>query len=142
MGSISPRLAYTLLVTVGFVSVSIPSIHFRALAPYVGPSVTAISLVDAVFLGLLALGLEYGGPYPQNPLQALQRNLLAALAIVFIGLFPQTHELLFVQLLYPLKINPQFSTSIYLVLVLSPMIYLLGRAVPILISYMRQNEVD
>lgn len=124
----------------GFVSIAIEILIIRQLLPFAGGSVIVTSLIIGFFLLFLALGYHRGGRIVEHLPRVLRFNFLLASLWLGLGLsyffillfFLSTQEWLGDHLIYPLMI--------YLLLVVSPLIYILGQTIPIIMQLVRQNK--
>lgn len=132
-------LAFVILIE-GYVSISIEILTIRQLLPVVGGSVVVTSLIIGIFLLFLALGYQAGGRNYKNPRQRLSNNFLIAaiclgvgLSYIFISLFfyrfVQTHHVL-------------YALSLFLLLVIAPLIFVLGQTVPITMNMVKDENLS
>lgn len=123
-------LLITLVLIEGFVTVSVEVLTIRQLIPFVGNNVVVTSLIIGFFLLFLALGYQRGGYQLGDSQAILRRNFLLAAALLGIGLCYPVIQFLF-SFLTRLGFNELWVLAIYLLLITSPLVYLLGQTVPI-----------
>lgn len=135
--------AFLLLIIIieGFVSVAAEILVIRQLIPEVGSSVVVTSLIIGVFLLFLALGYWRGGVYQKDFYDILKRNFIIAASIfgvglsyLFIAIFFQTFSLF-------LKIPAIIILVLYLLLIISPLVYLFGQTIPITMNLVKQEKL-
>ncbi|MDQ2696694.1 MAG: fused MFS/spermidine synthase [Pseudomonadota bacterium] len=112
-----------------FVTVSVEVLTLRQLMPFVGNSVVVTSLIIGIFLLFLALGYQRGGSRSGDFHRILCRNFLLAAVWTGIGLCYPFIQGLF-RFLAGLGITGLPALTIYLLLVTSPLVWLLGQTVP------------
>jgi spermidine synthase len=116
----------------GFVSISIEILTIRQLIPEVGTSIIATSLIIGIFLLFLAIGYWKGGLYKENFTSILRRNFIIAAGLMGVGIsYPFITGFFIVIEHYTPISNMLFSLIVYLLLVISPIIYLIGQTVPL-----------
>jgi len=133
----------------GFVTISVEILAIRQLIPVVGNNVIVTSLIIGVFLLFLSLGYRAGGRHngaesitadlkiesqraPSAHLFALlQRNFLIAAIGIGFGLSLVFVEIFFYLVNTKLHFHLLFTLTIYLFLVIAPIVYFLGQTVPI-----------
>lgn len=125
----------------GFVSVSLQMLMMRQLVPFVGSSVVVSSLVVSVFLAALSIGYAFGGRTKKAHIKKLRKNLLIASALISVGLSYTFMGNWFVVSNYLLN-SPILEIFIYLLLFLSPIVFLLGQTVPLLTNFYKANNVS
>ena len=132
-------LIYTIILLEGFVTVSVQILTIRQLIPFVGNSVTVTSLIIGIFLLCLAKGYLQGGRVSKDHTETLVRNFLFAGIILVLGFsYPFLYNF-FGFFSYTLKIHLLWCLTIYLLLVIAPLVYLLGQTVPITMHLYRDN---
>lgn len=135
----SPWLAALILFVEGYISIGIEMLTLRQLLPFTGSSIIVTSLVIGIFLLFLAIGYQKGGKQSGNLSKQLSINFLFAAAWLGIGLsyifmlfyFDYANALSHYQAFLPL--------TLYLFLILAPLIYLLGQTVPITMNLFHQK---
>ncbi len=128
-------LLFVLVFVEGFVSLGAEVLALRRLVPHVGSAITVTAPTIAFFLLALALGYQAGGRVAAGYLARVQRNFLAAAALIAVGLAGPVVELLFAQL------RPAPVAWFVLVGgVLGPVAWLLGQTVPILTNLLRHER--
>lgn len=138
---LSKEQTIAILFLEGFVSVSLQMLMMRQLVPFVGSSVVVSSLVVSVFLAALSLGYAFGGRTKKNHIKKLRRNLLISSILISVGLSYTFMGNWFVISNYLLN-SPLFEVFIYLMLFLSPIVFLLGQTVPLLTNFYKANNVS
>jgi spermidine synthase len=140
-----PLFSYLLLLAIilleGFVTISVEILTIRQLMPSVGNSVLVTSLIIGVFLLFLAYGYRRGGDYTSGYRQKLQTNFTIAAILTGIGLSYTFITLFFTTIQYFFKLHTLITLTIYLLLVVAPIVYLLGQTVPITVNLFKyENE--
>lgn len=130
----------TIILIEGFASIAIEILTIRQLLPVVGSSVIVTSLIIGVFLLFLAIGYERGGKTTDNLYHVLRRNFFIAAIWVGIGLSYLFIKLFF-NFVYHINTHTILPLLIYLLLILSPAIFLLGQTLPITMNIVRQNQL-
>lgn len=121
----------------GFVSISIEIFTMRQLIPIVGTSIIVTSLVIGIFLLFLAIGYWRGGLHQENFTSVLRRNFIIAAGLMGIGIsYPFiTYFFILTERYFPIN-NPLLTLSIYLVLIIAPIVYLIGQTIPLTMNLM------
>lgn len=128
------RLLLIILIE-GFVTISAEILSLRELIPFTGNDVIVTSLIIGVFLLFLAAGYQRGGFYQRNYTAVLKRNfLLAAFIFSFCFSFPFLYYF-FTILQTIVQLNLYIVLTIYLLLVMAPLVYILGQTVPITTNF-------
>lgn len=115
----------------GFVTISVEMLSIRQLIPVVGNSVIITSLIIGVFLLFLAFGYHRGGYYRDNFRKILKRNFTIAAVLLGFGL-----SYLFIHFFFSFSFqlsssHPLIVLTVYLLLIIAPLVYILGQTVPI-----------
>jgi spermidine synthase len=121
----------------GFVTISVEMLTIRQLIAVVGNSVIITSLIIGIFLLFLALGYLRGGLYRENYSPVLINNFTYSSLLLGVGLsylFIQTFFLVFFQ---HISNNALVVLVIYLLVIVSPLVYILGQTVPITTNLFR-----
>lgn len=126
--------ANTLLLLEGFVSVSLQMIALRQIVPFVGSSVPVTSIVITGFLVALALGYRAGGRHSGGLIIRLERNLLIVAGLIGLALSYVVAGLLF-ETAFHLVRYPLIAVTLYVVLLLMPVVYLLSETVVLLVHF-------
>jgi len=138
---LSKNRTILILFLEGFVSVSLQMVMMRQLVPFVGSSVIVSSLVVGIFLASLSLGYVYGGRVKTDHVKILSRNLIISAGIISLGA-----SYLFMNFWFSFSNsiinNPILEISLYLLLFLAPIVFLLGQTVPILTNFYKSNNVS
>ncbi len=136
----TPQLIFAILLLEGFSTISIEILSIRQLLPFVGNSVIITSLIIGVFLLFLSLGYWQGGNIKDKFKAQLSRNFSYAALITGVGL-----SFLFIVSYFTL--SQLFFTnhillrlSIYLLLVLAPLVYFLGQTIPLTTNLFKQSK--
>ncbi len=124
----------------GFSSIAIEILTIRQLIPVAGGSVVVTSLIIGVFLLFLALGYERGGRIKEHLPQALMRNFFIVGVIAGVGLSYTFIECFFQIIQLKLQSSLLLPLTLYLFLVLAPMVYLLGQTLPITMNIAKEVE--
>lgn len=125
----------------GFVSVSLQMIMMRQLVPFFGSSVIVSSLVIGVFLASLALGYAVGGRVKENFVDKLKSNLLISAGILSFCLsYPLLDYIFFIS--NQLIGNKLIEVSLYLIIFLAPIVFLLGQTVPLLTNFYKSSRAS
>ena len=131
------REAGIFLFLEGFASVAIQFLILRQVTPFVGSSVIIVSIVISFFLASLAVGYHRGGLVTEEHTKRLSRNLFAAATIL--GIFG---SYLFVAGIYRTfnHSDALLVLVIYLLFVMSPVVYLVAQTIPILVNSMKAES--
>lgn len=133
-------LIYLIVLLEGFITISLEILTLRQLMPVVGNSIVITSLIIGVFLLFLAYGYRRGGQHETNHINILKKNFILATIGFGIGLstiFIETFFYLFHFLLPQSTLIPLIS---YLLLIVSPIVYVLGQTVPITLNLWRSQQ--
>lgn len=133
-------LLIILILIEGFVSVSVQVLTMRQLTPFVGNNVIVTSLIIGFFLLFLALGYQQGGQQAGDFRVILRRNFTLAAALLGIGLCYPAIQVLF-SALVQLGMTDLPALTVYLLLITSPLVYLLGQTVPIAANLFPGDQV-
>lgn len=125
----------------GFVSVSLQMIMMRQLVPFVGSSVIVSSLVIGFFLASLSLGYAVGGRKKDGHINKLVHNIFISAIILSAGLSYTVMDNIFI-ILNKYIDNSLIEVSLYLLVFLSPIVFLLGQTVPLLTNFYKSNSVS
>lgn len=138
---LSKNRTILILFLEGFVSVSLQMVMMRQLVPFVGSSVIVSSLVVGIFLASLSFGYVYGGRVKTDHIKILSRNLIISAGIISLGA-----SYLFMNFWFSFSNsiinNPILEISLYLLLFLAPIVFLLGQTVPILTNFYKSKNVS
>jgi len=134
---LNKKSAIVFLFFEGFAAIAIQFIILRQITPFVGSSVVVTSFVISIFLGALAVGYKKGGEVNSNYLEVLSKNLLKA--AILLGLLG-SYLFLTVLYMYTTSINPFFVLIVYLLLVMSPIVYYVAQTIPILVNSMDDKK--
>jgi spermidine synthase len=140
-----PSFSYFLLLVIilleGFVTISVEILTIRQLMPVVGNSVLVTSLIIGVFLLFLAYGYRRGGDYNSGYREKLQTNFTIAAILTGLGLSYTFITFFFSAAQYFLKAHTLLALTLYLLIVVAPIVYLLGQTVPITVNLFKyENE--
>ncbi|MCX7115582.1 MAG: fused MFS/spermidine synthase [Gammaproteobacteria bacterium] len=125
------HMLFTILFLEGFITISVEILTIRQLIPFFGSSVVITSVIIGVFLLFLALGYWRGGVSRAPVFQQLRHNFTYALIWIGCGLnYPLIATFFYVSTLY-LKTHFLLSLSLYLLIVLAPIVYWLGQTIPL-----------
>lgn len=131
---------FSILLLEGFVTISLEILVIRQLIPYVGNSVIVTSLIIGIFLLFLALGYWMGGQYREKYFHKLRRNFLIATCLMGIGVSTLFIDNFFYYFDAWLIQYELFALSLYLLLVLSPIVFCLGQTIPIMTNLFDQHD--
>ncbi len=138
--TVSPLMILLIILIEGFVSISVEILTIRQLIPFVGNNVTTTSLIIGVFLLFLAYGYKRGGKQKSNFAPKLLSNFTLSALILGIGLSYPFIDIFFHALISVFTPPLLVLLSIYLILVLAPLVYLLGQTVPITMNLLAQQS--
>jgi len=124
----------------GFVTISVEILSIRQLQPFVGNNVIVTSLIIGVFLLFLAIGYKRGGEYRENYRDILKKNFSIAALLIGIGMSYTFTNLFFYALSTWLTQNILVRLTLYLLLIIAPIVYLLGQTVPITTNLFKRDE--
>jgi len=125
----------------GFVTISVEVLVIRQLIPFAGSNVIVTSLIIGVFLLFLAMGYWRGGQYRTDYRQILLVNFTKSAILLGVGLsYVFTHVFFQVMRTYA-ALHPLFDLSIYLLMVIAPLVYILGQTVPITTNLFKGRSV-
>lgn len=131
-----------ILLAEGFVSVSLQVFIIRQIVPFSGSNVSITSLIIGIFLACLAVGYRIGGSWKDNHLKILHRNLLISALVISIGFSYPVMEL-FMDGIFKEHIgNTLISTAVYLLIFLTPPVFLLGQTMPLLTNFLKKQNVS
>ncbi len=132
---------FVLLVVLleGFVTISVEILVIRQLMPLVGNSVVVTSLIIAVFLLFLAYGYRRGGQYGRDFAEILKRNFTISACLLGVGLSYIFIYLFFINM-QKLSSEVLLSLSVYLLMIIAPLVYFLGQTLPITMNLIKQNQ--
>lgn len=125
----------------GFVTISVEVLVIRQLIPFVGNNVIVTSLIIGVFLLFLAIGYWRGGQYRTDYRHILLNNFTKAAIWLGIGLSYTFVHLFFQVMRIYITLPPLFDLSIYLLIIIAPLVYVLGQTVPITTNLFRGETV-
>jgi spermidine synthase len=123
----------------GFVTISVEILTIRQLMPSVGNSVVVTSLIIGVFLLFLAYGYRRGGEYTTGYREKLKINFMIAAGFTGIGLSYMFITIFFTSAQSFLKLHSLLTLTLYLLIVIAPIVYLLGQTVPITVNLFKQE---
>lgn len=130
----------SVLMLEGLASSGLQIIAIRQSVPFVGSSILSTSIILSVFLGALAAGYMYGGRVAAAKYSlVLSRNLLICMPLFGVGMSYIFHEV-FYNLLAdltdgrPFISSPLLHVSIFSLLILAPLVFLLAQTVPLLLN--------
>lgn len=129
-----------ILLFEGFITIAVEILTMRQLLPFFGGSVVITSIIIGVFLLFLALGYWRGGAYKQDYLKKISNNFIAALLCIGIGLSYSFISLFFFLTVLKIGMPFQLSLTLYLLLVLAPIVYLLGQTIPLTTNLFNQGH--
>ena len=130
-------LLYLIFVE-GFVSIAVEVLVMRQLTPFVGTSVVVTSIIIGIVLLFMAIGYWSGGLHQKHFYDVLNRNFVWAAIFIGVGLaYP------FVS--YFFSVLPStwvlMELVLYLLLIISPLVYLLGQTIPLTMNLVKQENI-
>ena len=129
-----------MLILEGIASSGLQIIAIRQSMPFVGSSILSTSIIISFFLAALAAGYMYGGRVPSAKHHTvLVRNLTISIPLFGLGMSYTFHELFYVLLSRAttgmgLIGNPLIHVSLFCLLFMAPLVYLLAQTVPLLLN--------
>lgn len=133
-------MLFAILLLEGFITISVEILTIRQLMPFFGGSVLITSIIIGVFLLFLALGYWRGGTYRQNFFQQLSHNFTLSMLWIGIGLSYTFIATLYYVTAYPLQLPFLLNLSLYLLLILAPVVYWLGQTIPLTTNLFSQQQ--
>jgi len=130
-----------ILLVEGFCTISTEVLAIRSLVPFSGNSVVITSLIIGIFLLFLSLGYWAGGRVQQQYTETLSDNFLKASLVAGVGLSVYFLSLYFYLVLSYLTKNILLVLTLYLLLVISPVVYWLGQTIPITTNLFKQARI-
>ncbi len=142
---ITKKSATFVLFLEGLASSGLQITTIRQTVPFVGNSVLTTSIIISTFLAALAFGYYWGGRQQKSQFQrSLVINLISSVAIfgiglsyIFVGFFFQEIALLTEGSLFH---SPLIHLFAFCVLVMSPLVFLLGQTLPLLLNTSSQES--
>ena len=138
--SFSLNVILIVIFVEGFITLSAQVITLRQLVPFVGNTIVVTGTVIAFFLLFLALGYKKGGQYSDHYCHRLKFNFLYSSLLAGVGL-----SYLFIEFFFDMALlmaMPRVVTLVlYLLLIPSPMVYLLGQTIPIATNLTKGSSV-
>lgn len=131
-----------ILLAEGFVSVSLQVFIIRQIVPFSGSNVSITSLIIGIFLACLAVGYRVGGARQEKHLEKLHLNLLLSAVVVSIGFSYPVMEMFMDGIFKEIFGNILVSTAVYLLIFLTPPVFLLGQTMPLLTNFMKKQNVS
>jgi len=133
-------MLFIILLLEGFISISVEIITMRQLLPFFGGSVVITSIIIGIFLLFLALGYWRGGSYRQDFFKHLSRNFSWSMLWVGIGLSYTFIAVFYYGTTYYVGLPYLLSLTVYLLLVLAPIVYWLGQTIPLTTNLFNQQQ--
>lgn len=130
-----------ILLIEGFCTISTEVLAIRSLIPFSGNSVIITSLIIGIFLLFLSLGYWAGGRVQQRYTETLSENFLKASLVAGVGLSVYFLSVYFYLALSYLTKNILVVLTLYLLLVISPVVYWLGQTIPITTNLFKQSRI-
>ena len=132
-------LLFLIILIEGFVSVAVEILTIRQLIPFAGSNVVVTSLIIGIFLLFLAIGYWRGGKISDDYYLALKKNLTWASVFLGIGL-SYIFILFFFHFFYLSGTqNILLILTIYLCVIIAPMVYFLGQTIPLTMNLVKQE---
>lgn len=135
----SPWILLYLIFIEGFVSVAVEILLIRQLTPFVGTSVIVTSIIIGIFLLFLAIGYWRGGLYRSDFYHVLSRNFIWSMIFIGVGLAYPFIEVFFYAGLFGQA--TLIALVVYLLLIVSPLVYFLGQTIPLTMNLVKQENV-
>lgn len=129
-----------ILLLEGFVTISVEILTIRQLLPFFGGSVVITSIIIGVFLLFLALGYWRGGVHRNDFYKKLSRNFLVSLIWIGIGLNYSFIGSFFHWTINRLSLPFLASLTLYLLLILAPVVFWLGQTIPLTTNLFNQEQ--
>ncbi len=125
------KISFIVLIE-GFITLSVQILTMRQLIPFIGNSITVTSSVIGVMLLFLALGYRRGGEYKSvfrtDYKKKLRHNFLYSAALISVGL---SYPFIYSMFDAFKDFNPLATLYIYLFVITSPLVFLLGQTIPV-----------
>lgn len=139
LDNISERKAYAILFLEGIASVSLQMLVLRQVMPVSGASILHTSIVVGVFLAALAYGYYVGGKVNHTKfLERLSLNLAISIPVFGFGLSTVFVGAFFGGLT-SIGLHPLVSLSVYSLVIMAPLVFVLAQTVPLLINGVKTN---
>jgi len=137
-----PNWIVLLLIFIeGFVSISIEILTLRQITPFVGNTIVITTTVIGFFLLALAFGYMRGGQRHGAGLRQMVNNFVIASLFAGVGLSYLFIEMTF-QSLAAVGLPGYVTLVIYLILITSPAVYLLGQTIPLATRLFKSGGVS
>lgn len=136
---LSKNKTILILFLEGFVSVSFQMLLMRQLTPFIGSSMIVASLIIGFYLASLSLGYAVGGRVKKDHLRALSKNNIISALIIGIGISYPIMNLFFMFTSQYID-NSLIVASLYLLIFLVPVVFLLGQTIPLLTNFYKKNQ--
>jgi len=134
---------FAILLLEGFITISVEILVIRQLLPFFGGSVVITSIIIGMFLLFLAMGYWRGGSYHQDFFKRLSRNFICSMLWIGIGLSYSFITLYYYASTYLAKLPFLASLTLYLLIVIAPIVYWLGQTIPLTTNlFNQQNRVS
>ncbi len=133
-------MLFIILLLEGFITISVEILTIRQLLPFFGGSVVITSIIIGVFLLFLAVGYWRGGGHQQDFFKQLSRNFALSMVWIGIGLSYALIASYYYLSAYIAKLPFLFNLSLYLLLVLAPIVYFLGQTIPLTTNLFNQQH--
>lgn len=133
-------LLYLIVLLEGFVTISLEILTIRQLIPIAGNSIIVTSLIIGIFLLFLAYGYRKGGNYEKDYTAILKKNFILAAVGFGVGLSYIFIELFFHAIRMIMPHSTLIPLTLYLLLIIAPIVYLLGQTVPITLNLWKQSK--
>ena len=136
-------MLFAILLLEGFITISVEILVIRQLLPFFGGSVVITSIIIGVFLLFLAMGYWRGGCFHQDFFKRLSRNFICSMLWIGIGLSYSFITLYYYASTYLAKLPFLASLTLYLLIVIAPIVYWLGQTIPLTTNlFNQQNRVS
>ena len=133
-------MLFIILLLEGFITISVEILTIRQLLPFFGGSVVITSIIIGVFLLFLALGYWRGGSYRENFVKQLSHNFILSILWIGIGLSYSLISVFYFVCIHKAQLPFLLSLSLYLFIVLAPVVYWLGQTIPLTTNLFSQQH--
>lgn len=133
-------MLFTILLLEGFITISVEILTIRQLLPFFGGSVVITSIIIGVFLLFLALGYSRGGNRQENFFRQLRRNFSYSMVWIGVGLSYNVIDLFYHVSVSKGHLPFLASLTLYLLLVLAPIVFWLGQTIPLTTNLFNQQH--
>lgn len=133
-------MLFTILLLEGFITISVEILTIRQLLPFFGGSVVITSIIIGVFLLFLAIGYSKGGNRTEDFFKQLSRNFAFSMVWIGIGLSYNVIDIFYHVSISKGHLPFLVSLTLYLLLVLAPIVFWLGQTIPLTTNLFNQQH--